>query len=202
VRCPRCTDVELAPGAIDGLASCPNCSGVSIDGGALLVACPALAGLERRALEIQLLGGKGQGIGACPRCGEAPFEFDVLGVLIDWCARCGAVWIDGDEREALSVKVVGPEAQMPEIRSVYRTDARAAQRVPRCALCQDTLVIEESYASEHGLICPTCCAREDIARADRVLSGPGGWLPELHAWLRKVALATSEAMRGRSKLLP
>jgi Zn-finger nucleic acid-binding protein len=191
VRCPRCNDVDLVRDAIEGLESCPACGGVSIDGAALLLACPSVAGLERRSLEIKLLGRRGEGILACPRCDETPFEFDVLDVPIDWCARCGAVWIDGDEREALSVRETGPEVETRKIKSAYRTDARAAFRAPRCVICRDLLTIAESYATEVGLICRVCRSRDDIDRAAPLVRKSTGWIAELYAWLRKVALALS-----------
>jgi hypothetical protein len=68
-------------------------------------------------------------------------------------------------------------------------------------VCKDILVLAQSYASEQGLICRFCHSRDDMDGADPVAQA-GGWLAELHAWLRKVALAQSDAMRRRDRLLP
>jgi Zn-finger nucleic acid-binding protein len=203
MRCPRCSELELVRGAMDGFDACPRCSGVSIDGASLLTACPSVAGLERRSLEIELLGRRGQGIGACPRCARVPLEFDVLNVPIDWCASCGAVWIDGDEREALSVRDVDPDRARPRAGSAYRTDARAAgQRTARCAMCSDVLQTRHSYASERGLICRVCQSREDIENAAPPANPSAGWIAELYAWLRTIALEHSEVMRRRDPTRP
>jgi Zn-finger nucleic acid-binding protein len=159
------------------------------------MACPSVAGLERRSLEIELLGRRGQGIGACPRCTHIPYEFDVLNVPIDWCATCGAVWIDGDEREALSVREVDGRAARAK-GGAYRTDARAtAPRTARCALCNDILVTRRSYASERGLICHVCQARELLEQGEAHARGGARWVAELYDWLRRVALAQAEGMR-------
>ena len=174
----------------------------SIDGASLLTACPSVAGLERRSLEIELLGRRGEGIGTCPRCDRVPFEFDLLGVPIDWCAGCGAVWIDGDERDALSVRDVDPNRARRRAGSAYRTDARATeQRTARCATCNDVLQTRQSYASEHGLVCRVCLSREELEKARPLTQPSAGWIAELHAWLRKIALEQSEAMRRRDRFL-
>jgi len=182
---------------MSGFDACARCGGVSIDGAMLLLACPSVAGLDRRALEIELLGRRGQGIAACPRCTQVPFEFDVLNVPIDWCAGCGAVWIDGDEREALSVHDGDGHAARSRA-GAYRTDARIAARAARCAMCSELLDTRLSYASELGLICNVCQARETLAKDEAPPARGSGWAAALYAWLRRLALAQSERMRNGS----
>jgi Zn-finger nucleic acid-binding protein len=202
MRCPRCSDSELAQGPTAGFDACRVCGGVSIDGATLLTACPSVAGLERRSLEIELLGRLGQGIGACPRCARVPYEFDVLNVPIDWCASCGAVWIDGDEREVLSVReVFAREGNRKG--GAYRTDARATgQRTARCATCNDILVTRRSYASERGLICHVCQSRETIEKSEPLAHSGHRWVAELYDGLRRIALAHAEWMRRGDRTLP
>lgn len=197
MHCPRCTTIDMVAGSMDGFDACPHCGGVSIDGPTLLKACPTVAGLERRVVEIELLGKRGHGIGACPRCNHVPYEFPVLNVPIDWCAQCGAVWIDGDERAALSVRETDPDLQKTREGSAYRTDARATEkRAARCAICNDVLQTSQSYASERGLICRVCQSRADIEKAEPLAKEAEGWVADLYRWLRKIALENSGTSRG------
>jgi Zn-finger nucleic acid-binding protein len=145
------------------LDACEKCHGLWIDGPELAAVCPTVAGLPERRLEIALLGRQGGGIARCPRCGQAPYEFTLLDIPVDFCAGCTGVWLDGDEYGEIPLEGA-PAADAPA-GGPYRAAAHDAARTGEvaCATCGERSPLPETYMWELGLICRACY----MARAQR-----------------------------------
>ncbi|APR86895.1 hypothetical protein A7982_12244 [Minicystis rosea] len=173
--CPRCAEVVLdehrvAPaggGAAVALSLCASCRGVWLDGHTLTALCPTLSHLPEHRDEIALLGREGEGIARCLRCHIAPFEYDVLGVAIDFCLRCYGVWLDGDEYEESLLE--GATDTAAEARGgPYRRTARSLPgREPRCAYCHDSVEPRRTFMRELGIACARCHYQLEEEAADR-----------------------------------
>jgi len=131
--CPRCPEKPLEErrvvpsggGPAASVHVCGGCLGVWLDGHTLAGLCPTLAHLPEHRGEVALLGREGAGIARCLRCAVAPFEYDVLGVAIDFCLRCHGVWLDGDEYEESLFD--GTASAAAEPRGPPRTGRRRAR---------------------------------------------------------------------------
>jgi Zn-finger nucleic acid-binding protein len=162
--CPRCPASPLAErrvtptggGAPVDVMLCDACKGVWLDGPTLMTICPTLAHLPDHRDEIALLGAQGAGIPLCLRCGVAPYEYQVIGVAIDFCLRCHGVWLDGDEYE--EAMLGGAEATPAETRGgPYRRAASTlATGEIKCAYCGHSTDPKKSYVRELGPACSAC----------------------------------------------
>ena len=113
---------------------CDGCRGVWLDGETLMSICPTLAHLPDHREEIALTGAQGAGIALCLRCGAPPFEYEVLGVAIDFCTQCNGVWLDGDEYEEAMLGGAGPAADQTR-GGPYRRAASVLAGGIKCAYC-------------------------------------------------------------------
>lgn len=172
--CPRCPDTTLEErrvvptggGAAASVHVCARCKGVWLDGHTLAGICPTLSHLPDHRDEIALLGREGQGIDRCLRCAVAPFEYDVLGVAIDFCLRCHGVWLDGDEYEE-SLFDGAADTNAEARGGPYRQSASAMTgKEPRCAYCNDLVEPRRTFMREHGMACARCHYARERAEAD------------------------------------
>lgn len=169
--CPRCASTPLTERRVapaDGAAMivhlCEACRGVWLDGHTLAALCPTLAHLPEHRDEVALLGRPGAGIARCLRCGTRPFEFDVIGVAIDFCLSCHGVWLDGDEYEESMLSAPGAPA---EVRGgPYRQAARNLPKDPKCAYCGEIVNPKRSYMRELGLACARCHYQREQTAAE------------------------------------
>jgi Zn-finger nucleic acid-binding protein len=174
LSCPRCPAGVLAErlvtpsggGAPVDVYLCATCNGVWLDGPTLTSICPTLSHLPQHRDEVALLGGQGKGIPLCLRCGVAPFEYQVIGVAIDFCLRCHGVWLDGDEyEEALLTAAEAPAAGRG---GPYR---RAANTLTtgevKCAYCGELVPPKKAYVRERGAACTRCHFAAEQRRAER-----------------------------------
>lgn len=110
MRCPRC-DVDLLPSHPDAslpdaeALQCPHCEGHWLEQAALkrLEQTVEVKWWEFRhvpppAIQAELL--------ACPRCEPAPHLLKLVSeqdrkVVMDACAKCHGVWLDGGELKAI-----------------------------------------------------------------------------------------------------
>jgi Zn-finger nucleic acid-binding protein len=168
LSCPRCAVALGLHGATDTVTAqvCPRCDGVWIDGAELMTVCRTLGHLPERRSEVAMLGRPGAGIPKCPRCDAVPYEFEVLGELIDFCIRCTGAWIDGDETESLGVDL---GARGPKRPGGYRTaaDDTPLVREIACATCKKLTGISSAFVTLAGLSCGECHAAAVVTEGDR-----------------------------------
>ena len=110
--CPRCL-CELSPRTFDPVQveSCPRCGGMFLDRGELdRIAEPHEGDLEFSTLHDETFRHKdAYGPAPCPRCVDETMrkvEFNIYtGVILDYCKRCGAFWLDGKEMGRINEEV-------------------------------------------------------------------------------------------------
>jgi Zn-finger nucleic acid-binding protein len=162
--CPRCagqalTDRRVNPtggGAPVDVYLCEACRGVWLDGITLMAICPTLAHLPEHTEEIALVGSQGAGIPLCLRCGVAPFEYQVLGVAIDFCTRCNGVWLDGDEYEEAMLGGAVPAVEETRGGPYRRAASALSTGEIKCAYCGHSTDPKKTYVRELGPACSAC----------------------------------------------
>jgi Zn-finger nucleic acid-binding protein len=172
--CPRCAGASLADrrvnptggGAAVDVYLCDGCRGVWLDGETLMSICPTLAHLPDHRGEIALTGQQGAGIALCLRCGAPPYEYQVLGVAIDFCTRCNGVWLDGDEYEEAMLGAASPAADQAR-GGPYRRAASALSGDIKCAYCGTPTDPKKTYVRELGPACGPCHFQRELARSVR-----------------------------------
>jgi Zn-finger nucleic acid-binding protein len=172
--CPRCagaslTDRRVNPtggGAAVDVYLCERCRGVWLDGETLMSICPTLAHLPDHREEIALTGAQGAGIALCLRCGAPPFEYEVLGVAIDFCTQCNGVWLDGDEYEEAMLGGAGPAADQTR-GGPYRRAASVLAGGIKCAYCGTVTDPKKTYVRELGPACGACHFQREQRNAER-----------------------------------
>lgn len=118
LSCPRCAASALVGGRSGAALACGGCGGAFLppteayrfvrdDVGVAPELVPQLAE-EHRVGRLR-----------CPTCREALRALPLKGVEVDWCARCGGLWLDAHERERLSgaplmTSSTGALADVPE----------------------------------------------------------------------------------------
>ncbi len=196
--CPRCSvglsERRVAPtggGSPVLVHLCGDCQGLWLDSFVLDAVCPTLSHLPDRRLEVTLLGHEGKGAPSCPRCAIAPYEFTILGVDIDLCARCGGVWLDGDEYEEAMLGEGPATPILSEAGGPYRRQAiQSTGGQVRCGRCRAHTPISETYMGPDGLVCGACHFNgEQLALTIKADEGQAGIL-------RRVVLALLEALFG------
>jgi hypothetical protein len=95
-----------------------------------------------------------------------PYEFDVLGELIDFCIRCTGAWIDGDETEALGVDLGARGRKRP---GGYRSaaDDTPLVREITCVTCKKWTGISSAFVTLEGLSCGDCHAAAVVTEGER-----------------------------------
>jgi Zn-finger nucleic acid-binding protein len=174
LECPRCastllTERPISPtggGAPMEVYLCNGCQGVWLDGPTLNAICPTLAHLPQHRDEIALVGCQGAGIALCLRCGVAPFEYQVLGVAIDFCLRCSGVWLDGDEYEEAMLTGAEPAPALAR-GGPYRRSANALAGDVKCAYCGASVDPKKAYVRERGAACTRCHYAQEQRVAQR-----------------------------------
>lgn len=191
-ECPAIVEGGSPPVLVD---RCDGCSGLWLDANKLAAVCPTLADLPARRFEVALLGRRGAGIAACPRCQQAPFEFAVLEVKVDLCVGCGGVWLDGDEYDGM---VAGASDELRMTSSPrggpYRMAAKAARTGEiDCAYCGEKVPLARSYMREGGLVCAPC----HFAREQRAADLRAAEVVSLHGFIDEERRLASEARAAR-----
>ncbi len=159
--------VPSSGGAPADVYLCGACQGVWLDGDTLSTLCPTLAHLPEHRDEVALLGGEGEGIPLCLRCGVAPFEYKVIGVAIDFCLRCHGVWLDGDEYEESASEGAAPVAA-PRGGPYRRAASAIATGDVKCAYCGERVPPKKAYVRERGAACTRCHFALEQRKADRL----------------------------------
>lgn len=161
LSCPRCqaklTERRIRPeGAPEQVAVdlCTSCGGLWLDRGEAEAICPTVAYLERRHVEITMLGQIRGGIMKCPRCGGMPYEFPLVDIRVDYCSGCGGVWLDAPELEG---RAKLEDGWTPDLSGPYRAMQRTVSTEHTdCARCRQRELVEKMYMSEDGLLCFQC----------------------------------------------
>lgn len=163
--CPRC-DATLSALEVSARSSferfvvdrCQLCGGMWIDRSELAKVCPSLSGLHERRIELEVFGKPGGDLLSCPRCGDVPSAFALLGLTIDVCMGCGGVWLDSHEHSELgaSTGIRSPPGADRTL-SPYRA-LRSAVRTERilCAHCGAATWLRDAFMCAAGLICRPC----------------------------------------------
>jgi Zn-finger nucleic acid-binding protein len=174
LSCPRCT-AALEPrrvrpvtgGAALMVHHCGACGGLWMDREVLAVLCPTVSHLPEHRVEAALLGRADTA--ACPRCRASAVGVDVVGVEVDFCVRCGGVWLDADEFE--ESELMGPASGSASGGGPYRrapTSVRSS--AVACAHCGEQTPIARTLMRELGLVCPPC----HVAAEERLRKARGG----------------------------
>lgn len=176
--CPRDSSALEVVSRADGKLEvdvCRQCGGLWLDSAELAALCPTAAHLPERKDEVILTAlassetGKLQAtMRACPRCKGAPFEIRLAGLLLDFCAGCGGVWVDGDEvarivREPPAERAVAMPGGSPFRRAAAEL---AADGKASCAQCKQRVAEADLYAKRDGFVCFVCWAAEYQEQAD------------------------------------
>jgi Zn-finger nucleic acid-binding protein len=171
---------------------CDRCHGVWLDENELAGLCPSVSDLPSRRGEIELLAAARpprpdqppRAPAVCPRCEASLVVFAVVDVEIDFCVRCGGVWLDGHEVAELMLPPVDEGAGRPKgQKGAYRANAlRAVRRgVIDCKSCGTTTPIDRAFVRPDGLVCTIC--HVGAVQSD-VLEKGSARLPILAALLR------------------
>jgi Zn-finger nucleic acid-binding protein len=175
--CPRCNTelVERFANTSAGYSvpvhACESCGGLFIDGEGLVVICPTLSHLPEHRGEVAIVGERAQGIPACLRCERPPHEYEVVGVKIDFCTHCGAVWLDGGEYE--EGILVENASDKRDARNPYRASMTHVVQTGMvdCARCKRSVAIVDTYAADEGMICADCHTDALKKGAETVIAG-------------------------------
>lgn len=162
LSCPRCqaklTERRIRPeGAPEQVAVdlCASCGGLWLDRGEAEAICPTVAYLERRHVEISLVGQIRGGIMKCPRCGGMPYQFPLGDMEVDYCSGCGGVWLDAPE--LLKGRAKLEDGWAPDLSGPYRAMQRTVStEYTDCADCRQRELAEKMYMSGRGLLCFQC----------------------------------------------
>ena len=184
--CPRCasplSEVRVTPRQAEAAVTidvCDRCNGVWLDQDEREGRCPSVSDLPGRRAEVALVGERGAGIAACPRCEARPIQFAVVDVRVDLCDRCGGVWLDGPEAEELMLPPEEQAARPGRSRAGgYRASALQAVRrgVLDCAACRTATAIEHAYVRDDGLVCTPCYVGAYEAQAAERAAPRAFWL--------------------------
>ena len=96
----------------------------------------------------------------CSGCGGAMTEFELDGVHIDRCDKCGGVWLDDGEAEALAKQNPSPKDEMQRVKLLllkqWKTAAQDPKQVERsCPRCHRKM-LRVNYQDIPGLQVETC----------------------------------------------
>lgn len=153
---------------------CDTCHGLWLDGQKLAAVCPTVSDLPQRKTEIMLTGRAGSHVQSCPRCQAVPYEFAIMeGMLVDFCAQCSGVWLDGDEYNESDFE---PAPVRERENNPYRSRGEMPDK-PREVYCQDCarpVTVGTSYVWESGFICRSCFGlKQQRLQARRVEDSSG-----------------------------
>lgn len=137
-----------------------RCQGIWLDRAQLHAVEPTLALIPLHADRARAGHTPYGGIARCPACAAPPATFPFFDVLIDWCARCGGVWLDGAELDALRRGIAEARATEggPVTLRHFRQQAVDAVVIGtvRCVRCDVRVTMPETWMTEDGAACSTC----------------------------------------------
>jgi Zn-finger nucleic acid-binding protein len=123
MNCPICQTVALESSTVAGgrVESCPRCQGMFLDHGELnRIAEPTPGDLEFATLHDETFRHEDvHGEIECPRCADSPrmrkVEFNIYtGIILDYCPRCEAFWLDGKEIDRINDEVRRLNEESPD----------------------------------------------------------------------------------------
>lgn len=156
--CPRCPETRLL--RLDDRLACPKCHGLWLDRAQLHAVEPTLALIPLHADRALAGHTPYGGIARCPACGAPPATFPFFDVLIDWCAACGGVWLDGSELDALRRGIEEARATGGGPVSLRHFRQQAVEAVVigtvRCFRCDARVPLPQTWMTEDGAACGPC----------------------------------------------
>jgi Zn-finger nucleic acid-binding protein len=148
---------------------CLECGGVWLDGGEVGKVYPALQRLETMAPEPDPQAGLVQ----CPRCQAQTTAFRFFDVIIDHCAACRGLWVDGPELANLA-RHRDREDGLTTARAVesYRSSASRAlrQALVVCTRCKVDVPLQQVVSTHEGPHCEACAKALELEMQDADLA--------------------------------
>ncbi len=203
--CPR-DGHALRP--VRDLFECPECRGMLARGSDVGDLHPILSRIEASRAEALSSPEHGTGVSACAECRSRTNALSFFEVPIDWCSRCGAIWLDGGELDQLRTQVERLKDLVTNKQlDPYRTSAAiAAQLVVlgqvTCTACFRTVSVKQSIYTSEGLVCVPC-GREKSGElpSEETEAEVNAWLDQQRRANAMGPHAGDSALRWFSRLL-
>jgi hypothetical protein len=175
----------------------------------------ALADIERARDQVLASARHGLGVGACVGCGAEGVALCYYEVPLDWCPRCGGVWLDGGEVATLRERVRGLQGDRGAALAPFRAAPTAVVvGIVTCGACAATVPVNDSYLTADGPRCVTCAmgsegqlpSADSAAEVDAFLDArevaakriAGEWAADPAAWERARREADERRVAGVS----
>lgn len=202
LRCPRDGASLVGDGSPGtGPCRCPACDGLWAPSAALGGVSHALAHIERARDQVLASARHGLGVGVCVGCGAEGVALCYYEVSLDWCPRCGGVWLDGGEVAMLRERVRGLQGDRGAALAPFRAaPAAVVVGTVTCGACGATVPVNDSYITADGPRCVTCAmesegqlpSADSAAEVDAFLDArevdakriAGEWAADPAAWER------------------
>lgn len=171
IECPRCACSLEAYGRTGEQGEyvvadmCMECGGVWLDGAEVGKVYPALARLETMEPERD----PQAGLVSCPRCDEMTTAFRFFEVIIDHCAACRGLWIDGPEVVSLARHRDREDGlSMAQPVESYRDCASRAlrQAMVVCKRCKVDVPLHAVVSTHEGPLCASCAKTLELETVD------------------------------------